>query len=128
MGQTLSRLHDHESDHSGDSDLRRPYLRQYAALAIGRRGTTHQQTFGYKRVEILATLVSLGLLYVTGFYIAIEAWHRFRAPQPIAWQLVIWIALLGFAEQMSFRSFGGAKNLKLHVLYCWITFFFWPFF
>ena len=50
MGQTLSRLHDHESDYSGDSDLRRPYLRQYAALAIGRRGPTHQQTFGYKRV------------------------------------------------------------------------------
>jgi cobalt-zinc-cadmium efflux system protein len=69
----------------------------YAALAIGRRGPTDQQTFGYKRVEIFATLVSVGLLYGTGFYIAIEAWHRFRAPQPIAGQLVIWIALLGFA-------------------------------
>ena len=69
----------------------------YAALAIGRRGPTDQQTFGYKRAEIFATLVSVGLLYGTGFYIAIEAWHRFRAPQPIAGQLVIWIALLGFA-------------------------------
>jgi cobalt-zinc-cadmium efflux system protein len=69
----------------------------YAALAIGRRGPTDQQTFGYKRAEIFATLVSVGLLYGTGFYIAIEAWHRFRAPQPITGQLVIWIALLGFA-------------------------------
>jgi cobalt-zinc-cadmium efflux system protein len=69
----------------------------YAALAIGSRGPTNQQTFGYKRVEIFATLVSVGLLYGTGFYIAIEAWHRFRAPQPITGQLVIWIALLGFA-------------------------------
>ena len=69
----------------------------YTALAIGSRGPTNQQTFGYKRVEIFATLVSVGLLYGTGFYIAIEAWHRFRAPQPIAGQLVILIALLGFA-------------------------------
>jgi len=69
----------------------------YAALAIGSRGPTNQQTFGYKRAEIFATLVSVGLLYGTGFYIAIEAWHRFRAPQPITGQLVIWIALLGFA-------------------------------
>jgi cobalt-zinc-cadmium efflux system protein len=69
----------------------------YGARAIGKRGPTHQQTFGYKRAEIFATLVSVGLLYGTGFYIAIEAWHRFRAPQPITGQLVIWIALLGFA-------------------------------
>ncbi len=96
----------------------------YAALAIGRRGPTDQQTFGYKRAEIFATLVSVGLLYGTGFYIAIEAWYRFRAPQPIAGQLVIWIALLGFAgniiSALMLRS--GSKvnsNMKsafLHML------------
>jgi cobalt-zinc-cadmium efflux system protein len=88
----------------------------YAALAIGRRGPTNQQTFGYKRVEIFATLVSVGLLYGTGFYIAIEAWHRFRAPQPIAGQLVIWIALLGFAgniiSALMLRS-GSKINLNM---------------
>jgi cobalt-zinc-cadmium efflux system protein len=88
----------------------------YAALAIGRRGPTHQQTFGYKRVEIFATLVSVGLLYGTGFYIAIEAWNRFRAPQPIAGQLVIWIALLGFAgniiSALMLRS-GSKVNLNM---------------
>jgi len=88
----------------------------YAALAIGRRSPTHQQTFGYKRVEIFATLVSVGLLYGTGFYIAIEAWHRFRNPQPIAGQLVIWIALLGFAgniiSALMLRS-GSKVNLNM---------------
>jgi cobalt-zinc-cadmium efflux system protein len=88
----------------------------YAALAIGKRGPTHQQTFGYKRVEIFATLVSVGLLYGTGFYIAIEAWHRFRAPQPIAGQLVIWIALMGFAgniiSALMLRS-GSKINLNM---------------
>jgi cobalt-zinc-cadmium efflux system protein len=88
----------------------------YAALAIGRRGPTHQQTFGYKRIEIFATLLSIGLLYGTGFYIAIEAWHRFQAPQPIAGQLVIWIALLGFAgniiSALMLRS-GSKVNLNM---------------
>lgn len=88
----------------------------YAALAIGKRGPTHQQTFGYKRVEIFATLISVGLLYGTGFYIAIEAWHRFRAPQPIAGQLVIWIALLGFVgniiSALMLRS-GSKVNLNM---------------
>jgi cobalt-zinc-cadmium efflux system protein len=88
----------------------------YAALAIGKCGPTYQQTFGYKRVEIFATLVSVGLLYGTGFYIAIEAWHRFRAPQPISGQLVIWIALLGFAgniiSALMLRS-GSKVNLNM---------------
>jgi len=88
----------------------------YAALAIGKRGPTYQQTFGYKRVEIFATLISVGLLYGTGFYVAIEAWHRFRAPQPIAGQLVIWIALLGFAgniiSALMLRS-GSKINLNM---------------
>jgi cobalt-zinc-cadmium efflux system protein len=69
----------------------------YAALLLGKRGPTHKHTFGFKRVEIFATLISVALLYGAGIYIAIEAWQRFRNPQPIAGQLVIWIALLGFA-------------------------------
>lgn len=96
----------------------------YAALAIGKRGPSHQQTFGYKRVEILATLVSVGLLYGTGFYIAIEAWRRFLAPKPIAGQLVIWIALLGFVGNIisALMLHSGSKvnlNMKsafLHML------------
>jgi cobalt-zinc-cadmium efflux system protein len=88
----------------------------YAALLLGRRGPTHKQTFGYKRVEILATLISVSLLYGVGFYIAIEAWQRFRAPQPIAGQIVIWIALLGFTgniiSALMLRS-GSKVNLNM---------------
>ena len=96
----------------------------YAALLLGRRGPTHKQTFGYKRVEILATLISVSLLYGAGFYIAIEAWQRFCAPQPIAGQFVIWIALLGFAGNIisALMLHSGSKvnlNMKsafLHML------------
>jgi cobalt-zinc-cadmium efflux system protein len=96
----------------------------YAALIIGKRGPTFQQTFGYKRIEIFATLITVALLYGAGFIIAAEAWHRFRAPQPIAGQMVIWVALLGFAGNIisALMLQAGAKvnlNMKsafLHML------------
>ena len=96
----------------------------YAALKIGKRGPTMQQTFGYKRVEIFATLISVALLYGAAFYIAAEAWQRLRNPQPIAGQLVIWVALVGFAGNAlsAFLLHSGARenmNMKsafLHML------------
>jgi cobalt-zinc-cadmium efflux system protein len=96
----------------------------YGALIIGRRGPTFKQTFGYKRVEIFATVISVALLYGASFYIAIEAWQRFREPQPISGQLVIWIALLGFAGNIisALMLHAGSKvnlNMKsafLHML------------
>lgn len=69
----------------------------YFALLIGKREPTVHQTFGYKRIEIFATVISVALLYGAAFYIALEAWQRLREPQPIAGNLVIWVALLGFA-------------------------------
>ena len=33
----------------------------YAALIIGKRGPTLQQTFGYKRIEIFATVITVAL-------------------------------------------------------------------
>jgi len=96
----------------------------YAALIIGKRPPTVKQTFGYKRVEIFATLLSVALLYGAGFYIAAEAWGRFHEPQPIAGQLVIWIALLGFVGNIlsALLLHAGSKvnlNMKsafLHML------------
>ena len=72
----------------------------YAALRIGQRGPSATHTFGYKRVEVFAALVNVALLYAVAFYIAIEGWHRLRHPQPIAEQIVIWVALAGFAGNM----------------------------
>lgn len=96
----------------------------YAALIIGKRGPTDKHTFGFKRVEIFATLISVGLLYGAGFYIAVEAWRRFQEPQPIAGQLVIWIALFGFVGNIisALMLHAGSKenlNMKsafLHML------------
>jgi cobalt-zinc-cadmium efflux system protein len=96
----------------------------YAALIIGKRGPTVKHTFGFKRVEIFATLISVAMLYGAGFYIAVEAWHRFSEPQPIVGQLVIWIALFGFVGNIisALMLHAGSKenlNMKsafLHML------------
>lgn len=96
----------------------------YAALVIGKRGPTLKHTFGFKRVEIFATLLSVALLYGAAFYIAVEAWHRLRDPQPITGQLVIGIALIGLAGNMfsALLLHAGSKvnlNMKsafLHML------------
>src|SRR5664279_3619970 len=96
----------------------------YAALIVGKRGPTQKNTFGFKRVEVLATVISVAILYGAGFYIAAEAWHRFSEPQPIVGQLVIWIALLGFIGNMisALMLHAGSKvnlNMKsafLHML------------
>jgi len=88
----------------------------YAALIIGRRAPTHKQTFGYKRVEIFAALISVAILYAAAVYIAIEAWERFIAPRAISGPIVIWIALLGFAGNLfsALILHAGAKvNLNM---------------
>jgi cobalt-zinc-cadmium efflux system protein len=99
-------------------------LINYGALIIGKRGPNLRQTFGYKRVEIFATVISVAILYGAAFYIAIEAWQRLYKPQPIAGWFVIWIALLGFAGNIisAWMLHSGSKtslNMKsafLHML------------
>ncbi len=84
----------------------------YVALRIGRRGPSFKHTFGYKRVEVFAALVNVALLYAVAFYIAMESWGRFQHPQPIREQIVIWVALIGFAGNLisTFLLHGGSKD------------------
>jgi cobalt-zinc-cadmium efflux system protein len=51
-------------------------LISYVALRLGRRGPSMSQTFGYRRAEILAALLNVGLLYGIAMYMAIEAGKR----------------------------------------------------
>ena len=75
-------------------------LVSYLALRLGQRGPTLKQTFGYKRVEVFATLFNVALLYGVGFFIAIEGWKRLLHPEPILGYVVIGVALIGFIGNM----------------------------
>jgi cobalt-zinc-cadmium efflux system protein len=71
-------------------------LISYIALKIGKRGPTFFLTFGYKRVEVMAAVFNVALLFGAALYIGVEGWMRLKAPTPIQGNLVIWAALLGF--------------------------------
>jgi cobalt-zinc-cadmium efflux system protein len=88
----------------------------YTALRLGRHKPTFQQTFGYKRLEVLAALLNVALLYGVGFYIAFENWQRLNNPRPIEGHIVIIMAACAFlgnmASTLMLRS-GAQENLNI---------------
>ena len=66
-------------------------------VALARRPATAERTFGLLRLEILAALVNGAVLIAISIGIALEAYHRFHAPQPVQGGLLIAIAAVGLA-------------------------------
>lgn len=66
-----------------------------AATIGAQRPATHRKTFGYGRVEILATLVNAGLLFAVTVLIVIEAVHRLRAAALPDGAFMIGVAAVG---------------------------------
>lgn len=67
----------------------------YFAFHMGKKGASPQNTFGYKRAEILGALVNVALLLAAAGFILYEAIDRFRHPQPVIGQIVIYLAAVG---------------------------------
>jgi len=75
-------------------------LVSYAALRLGRRGPSLEQTFGYRRLEVLGAVLNVALLFGAGFYILVESWSRLQDPKPIEGAIVVGAALIGFAANL----------------------------
>jgi cobalt-zinc-cadmium efflux system protein len=91
-------------------------LISYLALKIGKRGPTTSLTFGYRRVEVMAAVLNVALLFGAALYIAVEGWVRLQQPGVIQGNMVIWAALLGVAANglSTWMLHAGAKeNLNL---------------
>jgi cobalt-zinc-cadmium efflux system protein len=67
----------------------------YIATVLSKRKASLNQTFGYKRAEIIAAFVNAISLMIVAVYLIFEAAHRFSNPQIIKSNLVIWLSLLG---------------------------------
>ena len=66
----------------------------WVARKIGRQPADHFRTFGYKRAEVIATLINLVSLVLIGIYLIYEAIWRFFEPQIIeGWTVVIVAAI-----------------------------------
>jgi cobalt-zinc-cadmium efflux system protein len=67
----------------------------YIAHRIGRKGASFQNTFGYKRAEILAAATNVAILIAASAFIIYGAVDRFYHPQPVLGNVVILLAGVG---------------------------------
>lgn len=72
----------------------------YIANLVSKREHTHQKTFGYKRIEILAALFNAIMLAVIVVYLFIEAYQRLRNPEPVRGLVMLLVALVGFLANL----------------------------
>jgi cobalt-zinc-cadmium efflux system protein len=69
----------------------------YIANVLSKKKASLDQTFGYKRAELIAAFVNSITLIIVAVYLIFEASQRFSNPQPIKSNLVIWMSILGIA-------------------------------
>jgi len=67
----------------------------YVANRLSKQKANKGRTFGYKRAEILAAFINAVTLIVIAILLIIEAFKRFKHPEPIESDLVIWLSVLG---------------------------------
>ena len=67
----------------------------YLAHKLSKKQASVNQTFGYKRAEIIAAFVNASTLLIVALFLIYEAILRFINPQEITSDLVIWLSLLG---------------------------------
>jgi cobalt-zinc-cadmium efflux system protein len=65
------------------------------AHKLSRRKASLNNTFGYKRAELIAAFINAITLIVVALFLVYEASTRLFHPEPIQSTLVIWLALLG---------------------------------
>ncbi len=70
-------------------------LISYVATLLANKEASKNKTFGYKLSEFIADFVNSATLIVVAILLMIEAVERFMDPQPIGYNLVIWLSLLG---------------------------------
>lgn len=67
----------------------------YVAHKLSQKKASVNQTFGYKRAELIAAFVNAMTLIIVALFLVYGAVERFFNPQHIASDLVIWLSILG---------------------------------
>ncbi len=80
------------------------------------RPTTPQKTFGYYRLEILATLANSLILLLSTIYVLYEAYQRLHQPAAIAGGAMVGVAVVGVVVNLAgvlMLHHGAAESLSL---------------
>jgi cobalt-zinc-cadmium efflux system protein len=92
----------------------------YLTVRISRKPNNPRNTFGYKRIQILAALFNSVTLIVICLYLLYEAYHRFIQPEPVKSIPMFVVALIGLIANLVsvllLRRHSG-KNLNIKAAY-----------
>ncbi len=75
-------------------------LASYFAIKIGERKANERYTFGYKRAEILVAFMNSAVLVGVSLFLLVEAYRRFKHPEPIDGPLMLGVALIGLTANL----------------------------
>ncbi|WP_323787478.1 cation diffusion facilitator family transporter [Psychroserpens sp.] len=92
----------------------------YIASKLSRQKASIHRTFGYKRAEILAAFINASTLVIVAVLLIIEAIKRFKTPETIESNLVIWlslIAILGNGLSVLLLKKEAESNLNMRSAY-----------
>lgn len=92
----------------------------YVANIIGKRKPNARHTFGFRRAEIIAAFFNAVTLIVICVFLFVEAYKRFKNPEPINGKLMLIIAVAGLlanvVSMVILHSTRG-KNLNVRAAY-----------
>jgi len=82
------------------------------ARKIGRKPADDFKSFGYKRAEVIATLINLVTLVIVGVYLVYEALWRLYEPQIIEGWMVVIVASIALVIDIitAFLTYSMSKN------------------
>ncbi|VAW49164.1 Cobalt-zinc-cadmium resistance protein CzcD [hydrothermal vent metagenome] len=94
----------------------------WIARKIGRNPPDHFKTFGYKRVEVIATLINLITLVMVGLYLIYEAVWRVFEPQIIEGWMVVIVASIALiidviTALLTYRMSKNSMNIRAAFLH-----------
>ena len=92
----------------------------YVASKLSKQKASIHRTFGFKRAEILAAFINASTLVIVEILLINEAYKRFREPQEIESDLVIWLALiaiLGNGLSVLLLKKDSKKNINIRSAY-----------
>jgi cobalt-zinc-cadmium efflux system protein len=89
----------------------------YVANKLTKKKASFHKTFGYKRAEILAAFINASTLIIVAVLLIIEAINRFKNPQEIESNLVIWLSIIailgnGFSVLLLKKDAEANMNMK----------------
>jgi cobalt-zinc-cadmium efflux system protein len=92
----------------------------FVAHKLSKKKASVNQTFGYKRAELIAAFVNAMTLIIVALFLVYEASFRFLNPQTIQFGLVIWLSILGIVANglsVLLLKKDAEKNLNMKSAY-----------